>query len=70
MNRNGAQIQLQPGQCVINIQLACLYHGVPANVMNPPLPPPPQLPPPNLIATVPNPIPIDLYYVQFAILNN
>ncbi|CAG8757590.1 9084_t:CDS:2 [Rhizophagus irregularis] len=28
INRNGAQIQLQPGQCVINIQLACLYHGI------------------------------------------
>ena len=43
------------------------WHGVPANVMNPP---PLQLPPPNPIATLPNPIPIDMYHVQFAILNN
>jgi len=70
VGRGGNQINLQPGQCVINIPLACLYHGVPANVINPPPPPPPQLPPPNPIATVPNPVPIDLYHVQFAILNN
>jgi len=70
ISRGGNPINLQPGQCVINIQLACLYHGVPANVMNPPPPPPPQLPPPNPITTVPNPISIDLYHAQFAILNN
>ncbi|CAB5363984.1 unnamed protein product [Rhizophagus irregularis] len=56
-------------QCVISIQLACLYHGLPANVLNPPPPTPPQLPPPNPIATIPNPISIDLFHVQFAILN-
>ncbi|RIA94240.1 hypothetical protein C1645_578147 [Glomus cerebriforme] len=72
VSRGGNQINLQPAdQCVINIQTACLYHGVlPVNVMNPPPPPPPQLPLPNPIAAVPNPIPIDLYHVQFAILNN
>ncbi|GES76073.1 hypothetical protein GLOIN_2v1481557 [Rhizophagus clarus] len=54
---------------VINIPLACLYHGVPTNVLNPPPPLPPQVPPPNPIATIPNPIPIDLFDVRFAILN-
>ncbi len=70
IDRNGNPINLQPGQCIINIQLACLYHGVPADVLNPPLPPPPQLPPPNPFATLPNPIPIDMFHAQFAILNN
>ncbi|RIA85765.1 hypothetical protein C1645_830316 [Glomus cerebriforme] len=70
IDRNGNPINLQPGQCIIKIQLACLYHGVPANVLNPPPPPPPQLPPPNLFATLPNPIPIDMFHAQFAILNN
>ncbi|CAI2191208.1 5657_t:CDS:2, partial [Funneliformis geosporum] len=27
ISRGGNPINLQPGQCVINIQLACLYHG-------------------------------------------
>ncbi|CAI2194041.1 14097_t:CDS:2 [Funneliformis geosporum] len=70
IDRNGNPIILQPGQCIINIQLACLYHGVPANVLNPPPPPLPRLPPPNPFATLPNPIPIDMFHVQFAILNN
>jgi len=69
VGRGGNPINLQPGQRVINIQLACLYHGVPANVLNPPLPPPPQLPQPNPFATIPNPITIDLYHVRFAVLN-
>jgi len=69
IDRGGNPIQLQPGQCVINIQLACLYHGVPANILNPPLPPPPQLPPPNPFATLPNPFPIDMFHAQFAVLN-
>ncbi|CAB5184468.1 hypothetical protein RhiirA5_411409 [Rhizophagus irregularis] len=62
-------LNLQPGQRVINIQLACLYHGVPPNVLNPPPPSPPQLPPPNPFAIIPNPIVIDLYHVRFAVLN-
>ncbi|RIA83603.1 hypothetical protein C1645_833539 [Glomus cerebriforme] len=56
----GAQINVNPplipGQLVINIQLTCLYHGVPANFV---IPSPP----------LPNHIPIDLYYVQYAVLN-
>ncbi|CAG8669429.1 15045_t:CDS:2 [Funneliformis mosseae] len=43
---------------------------VPSNVTNPPPPPTPQLPPPNLFATLPNPISIDMFHAQFAILNN
>ena len=62
----GNAINLKRGQRVINIQLTCLYHGVPANILNPPPPPPPQ---PNPLATVPNPIPIDLFHVQDVILN-
>ncbi|GBB88040.1 hypothetical protein RclHR1_14590002 [Rhizophagus clarus] len=80
----GNPTNLQPGQRVINIQHACLYHGVPANILNPPPPPPPQpnapLQPnpapqpnpasqPNPVANLPNPIIIDLYLVQYQIIN-
>ncbi|CAB5368809.1 unnamed protein product [Rhizophagus irregularis] len=40
-----------------------------ANVLNPPPPPPPQLPPPNPFATLPNIIPIDMFYAHYAVLN-
>ncbi|CAI2165553.1 3311_t:CDS:2 [Funneliformis geosporum] len=59
----GNPTNLQLGQRVINLRLACLYHNVPDNVLNPP---PPQ---PNLVANLPNPITIDLYHVQLAILD-
>ncbi|CAG8557874.1 6186_t:CDS:2 [Paraglomus brasilianum] len=53
VDRPGNPINPQLGQNVINIQLECLYHGVP-NVVIPSLP-------------LPNPIPINLFYVRFAI---
>ncbi|PKK59827.1 hypothetical protein RhiirC2_762328 [Rhizophagus irregularis] len=49
-------INLQAGQLVINIPLGCLYHGVPNNFV---IPSPP----------LPNQIPIDLFDVQYAVLN-
>ncbi|CAI2174797.1 14161_t:CDS:2 [Funneliformis geosporum] len=52
VDRQGNPINPQLGQNVINIQLNCLYHGVPANFVIPPLP---------------NPIPIDLFYARYAI---
>ncbi|CAG8602950.1 13859_t:CDS:2 [Funneliformis mosseae] len=52
----GNPINPQRGQNVINIQLNCLYHGVPVNFL---IPSPP----------LPNPITIDLFHVRFAIEN-
>ncbi|CAG8500627.1 17618_t:CDS:2, partial [Acaulospora colombiana] len=31
INRQGNPINILPGQCVINIQLGCIYHGMPNN---------------------------------------
>jgi len=56
VDRQGHQINPQLEQNVINIQLNCLYHGVPANFV---IPSPP----------LPNPITIDLFYVRHAIEN-
>ncbi|RHZ45864.1 hypothetical protein Glove_645g6 [Diversispora epigaea] len=56
IDRQGNQINLQPGQCVISIQIGCLYHGMQSTFVIP-------------SHLLPNAITIDLYYVQCAILN-
>ncbi|CAG8539437.1 6807_t:CDS:2, partial [Paraglomus brasilianum] len=49
----GTATNINQGQCIINISLSCLYHG---------LKPPTQIP-----QNLPDPIPLDFYFVQFAI---
>ena len=52
----GAPLNILQGQCIINIPLDCLYHNVK---------PPIQIPR-NIL---PDPIPIDFFFVQNALTN-
>jgi len=56
IDRQGNPLNIGPGRHVINISLGCIYHGMPNNFV---IPSPP----------LPNPVSIDLFDVQFAILN-
>ncbi|CAG8638634.1 23635_t:CDS:2 [Cetraspora pellucida] len=57
IDKFGNQLNIQPGQCIINIRLECLYMG-----MQPEF----QLP----TQALPNPISIDLYPVRRSILSS
>ncbi|CAG8718622.1 13814_t:CDS:2, partial [Ambispora leptoticha] len=56
VDRQDNPINIAPGQCVINIPLRCLYDGMPPTFM---IPSPP----------LPDPIPLDLFHVRWAVLN-
>ena len=55
----GAPLNIAQGQCIINISLSCLYHD-----FKQPDPPAPPIQPQTLL---PDPIPLDFYFVQRAI---
>ncbi|CAG8596791.1 21815_t:CDS:2 [Cetraspora pellucida] len=57
IDKFGNRLNIQPGQCIINIQLECLYKGMQSDF---------QLP----THALPNPISIDLCYVQSSILSS
>ncbi|CAI2175263.1 2874_t:CDS:2 [Funneliformis geosporum] len=54
-NGNGAPLNIQPGSCVINIKLDCLYHDLDPSI---------QIP----RNTLSDPITLDFFYVQQAIV--
>ena len=56
INRQGDPINIVPGQCIINIPLGCIYHGMPKDFV---IPSPP----------LPNPIPFDLFSIRWTLLN-
>ncbi|CAI2200013.1 6864_t:CDS:2, partial [Funneliformis geosporum] len=55
----GAPLNIAQGQCIINISLSCLYHD-----FKQPDPPAPPIQPQTLL---PDPIPLDFYFVQRSI---